>query len=872
MEASRKRALLTKIDKRTMNKAMTDAAAMCIERTHYEVSVEHVFLKLLDNPRSDVAKIFSTCELDAVQVTAALEKRLAQLTTGNRSNPTISDLLMEALEKAYTLGSMHFGALSIRSGHLLLALLEDARWGLVNEMPVLAQLDTDALLKDFAVITEGSDEAPKFQRKPGDNRESPGEDAPVPEVLDAFTEDLTAKARSGAIDPVFGRDEEIYQAVDILTRRRKNNPILVGEPGVGKSAIVEGLADLVAAGKVPDVLRNVQIRTLDLGLLKAGASMKGEFEERLRAVIEAVQGSPVPIILFIDEAHTLIGAGGAAGSGDAANLLKPALARGELRTIAATTWSEYKKYIEKDPALERRFQVVKIDEPDAQRATLMLRGIKHKYEEHHGVVILDTAVQAAAVLADRYITGRQLPDKAIDLLDTACARVKLSIESPPFEIVQIQARKDALTREIEARRQEEALSGETSEERVEAEQALNDCERELAALATRFEKERAQVKTILDLDQQIADCPADETRENLHTLRRDAQAKFGELAGESPLLTYRVTADTVSRVVSQWTGIPVGKMGDVELDQILELEQHLKKRVLGQDHVADRIAAAIRASKAAVNNPETPIGVFLAVGPSGTGKTEMALTLADFLFGGERFITQINMSEYQEKHTVSRLIGSPPGYVGYGEGGVLSEAVRQRPYSVVLLDEVEKGHPDVMNLFYQVFDKGFMADGEGRLIDFKNTVLIMTSNIGSRTIEDMCAAEEKPSTEDLLEAIREPLNEHFKPALLARMTVLPYFPISEAVMKRITALKLHKIVSRLKNNHRIDMRIKPDVLQHISDRCRLVEAGARNIDKILNGQLLPLIADHLLRQLRDEEHFKTLTVDIVDDRFELAFE
>lgn len=864
MDPKNTKALLQKLNP-VMARAMEAAAGACIQRTHYEISAEHVLLKLIDNRRGDLAAIFESMGISEDAIRSALENALERLNQGNQARPKISPLLLEALQNAWQFGSLELGATKLRSGHFLVALLRDTSWLGTQTVPAISQIDDTQLVANFEAYTSHSEEVERIKR-PRRAAEDGGGPAPI---LDEFTQDLVAEAAAGNIDPVVGRDHEIFQVIDILTRRRKNNPILVGEPGVGKSAIVEGMAKMVHEGKVPPMLTGVQIRALDLGQLKAGASMKGEFEERLKSVITAVTESPVPIILFIDEAHTLIGAGGQAGSGDAANLLKPALARGQLRTIAATTWSEYKKYIEKDPALERRFQLVKVNEPDATKAAMMLRGLRDKYQEHHKVDILDSAIVAASELSARYITGRQLPDKAIDLLDTACARVKLSLESPPYELTAMENRHVTLNIERESKVEEASLTGKAAE-LTDIDQAITENQTQLDTLKAKWEGEKALVEKIVALDSRLRSADPEQKgaiEQELHGLQEEYQS----VAGENPLVSYRVTADVIGDIVGQWTGIPVGRMVKNELSNILNLEDHLKKRVLGQDHVAERISKAVKASKARINNPDSPIGVFLAVGPSGTGKTEMALSIADRLFGGERFLIQINMSEYQEKHTVSRLIGSPPGYVGYGEGGVLSEAVRQRPYAVVLLDEVEKGHPDVMNLFYQVFDKGYLADGEGRHIDFRNTIIIMTSNLGSAVIEEMCEPEEKPNFEDLLEAIRPTLNQFFKPALLARMSVLPYFPISETIMKRIAALKLHKVVKRLDSEHRITTQITPAVLQMITDRCRLVEAGARQIDHILNAELLPTIAHDLLNQLKDGNETSELVIDAAENRFEITF-
>lgn len=882
MDAQNIKALIGRMNP-TMAKAFEAAAGTCIQRTHFEISLEHCLLKLLDNPRSDVMQVFAYFKLDVDDVRADVETGLGQLKEGNFSKPKFSPLLLDSLSTAWNFGSLERGESKIRSGHLMVALLRDPLWLTNSNIAVLQNLEESALVAQFDAATEGSEEALVMARKP--------KEAAVGGILDEFTVNLVAEARDGNIDPVVGRDEEIHQVIDILSRRRKNNPILVGEAGVGKSAIVEGLALQIVSGKVPPMLGNVEIRTLDLGMLKAGASMKGEFEDRLKNVIDAVQAAPIPVILFIDEAHTLIGAGGAAGSGDAANLLKPALARGRLRTLAATTWSEYKKYIEKDPALERRFQVVKIDEPSVTKATMMLRGLKPKYQEHHRVKILDSALESASVLSSKYLTERQLPDKAIDLLDTACGRVRLSLDSEPFPVTRLENRIWALEREIEGKTAEEKLTRLPIKTLQELIKEKSEAEAELAALMERWKNEKDLVEKIVALEKDLdasetaqsdaapeGEAPSEEQPEakpkpspEREKELADLQDQWADMTGDNPLVEYRVSSNTVSQIVSQWTGIPVGKMVKDELENVLNIEARLKMRVLGQDHAAKRIARAVKASKARVNNPEAPIGVFLAVGPSGTGKTEMALTLADALFGGERFTVQLNMSEYQEKHTVSRMIGSPPGYVGYGEGGVLSEAVRKRPYSVVLLDEVEKGHADVMNLFYQVFDKGHLADGEGRQIDFKNTIVMMTSNLGSDIIEDMCAEDPWPEAENLLEAIRPVLNKYFKPALLARMTVLPYFPISESVMKKIVVLKLQKVVKRIKANHDMTTKIDPAVIQMIADRCRLVEAGARNIDHILNAELLPLIANEILKQLMSDKMSETLTINAEGQQFILEF-
>jgi type VI secretion system protein VasG len=673
--------------------------------------------------------------------------------------------------------------------------------------------------------------------------------------------------------------------IDILARRRKNNPIAVGEAGVGKTAVVEGLALKIVEGDVPEILRNCEIYGLDLGLLQAGASVKGEFENRLKSVIEEVKASPKPIILFIDEAHTLIGAGGAAGGGDAANLLKPALARGELRTVAATTWSEYKKYFEKDPALARRFQLVKLEEPSPEDAVTIIRGLRDKYEQAHGVYVRDDAVEAAAQMSARYISGRQLPDKAVDVLDTAAARVKISVSSKPDFIDDRERKVKTLDRALTAlRRDIEAETLDDDGRASELEEQINDIEQELVTLNARWQEERDAVSQVLELRKQLAlakesesdpdanasqeddDEPADngEVAEfDLDALKAEldqAMEKLAEVQGKEPLVYYEVSPEVVAQVISDWTGIPLGKMVKDEAQTVLNFKDDLNKRIKGQSHAVLAVDEGIRAAKAGMNNPNAPIGVFLFVGPSGVGKTEMGLSVADLLFGGERFIVTVNMSEFQEKHTVSRLIGSPPGYVGFGEGGMLTEAVRQRPYSVVLLDEVEKADLEVMNLFYQVFDKGSLTDGEGREIDFKNTIVMLTSNLASDIITQMCGNGEMPTLEVINQAIRPVLSNHFKPALLARMQIVPFFPINGDAMKDIVKIKLDHLADRLMQTHKMTFDYAGEVVDQIAQRCTEVETGARNVDHIINRTLLPRISTELLGQMSLDVQPHTLTV------------
>jgi type VI secretion system protein VasG len=709
-------------------------------------------------------------------------------------------------------------------------------------------------------------------------------------ALARFTVNFTELARNGRLDAVFGRDREIRQMIDILGRRRKNNPICVGDPGVGKTAVVEGLALKIAAGDVPDFLKEVDLLSLDLGMLQAGAGVKGEFENRLKGIIDEVKGSPKPLMLFIDEAHMLVGGGGSAGGSDAANLLKPALARGELRTVAATTWSEYKKYFEKDPALARRFQLVKLDEPSPQDAAVILRGLRFAYEKSHGVYIRDDAVAAAAALSARYISGRQLPDKAVDVLDTACARVKLSLTTRPAELEDKERRIAVLQREHEALSRDRAVAGRVEHDRVGTIEAeIETTQGEADVLEAQWRAEAALVNEIVALRARLGahvsedggpvekdndaatEAPAD--RDALHADLIDKTDQLQALRGGSALVHYEVTPEAVGQVIADWTGIPAGNMVKDEAKAILTLAGELRKRIKGQDHAIQSLDEGMRAAKAGVNNPGQPMGVFLFVGTSGVGKTELATQLSDILFGGERFLISVNMSEFQEKHTVSKLVGAPAGYVGYGEGGVLTEAVRQRPYSVVLLDEVEKADPEVLNLFYQVFDKGTLSDGEGRVVDFKNTIIILTSNLATDVITELGTRAERPSIGTLTEAIRPTLSRHFKPALLARMQIVPFYPLMPDVLSDIVRLKLDKVGRRLAISQKLTFEYTDAAVQAITARCTEVETGARNIDHIVNRTLLPDIATEVLARIGAETQFKTLKVDVGDDsRFQYIFD
>jgi type VI secretion system protein VasG len=825
------------------------AAGLCVSRTHYEVTVEHLIAKLLEEPQSDLPLILRQFEIDPGRLRKAVDQSLEEFKAGNAAKPVFSPLLMEWFQESWLVGSVDLGENRIRSGALVLALLSrPTQFATGSYVDLLSTISRDALISQFWDITKGSVE------KPTDRVEMVEEDG-VPSdatALGRFCDNFTGKARAGEIDPVFGRDREIRQMVDILARRRKNNPIVVGEAGVGKTAVVEGLALRIVEGDVPELLQDVSILGLDMGLLQAGAGMKGEFENRLKSVINEIKASEKPIILFIDEAHTLIGAGGSAGMSDAANLLKPALARGELRTVAATTWSEYKKYFEKDAALARRFQLVKLDEPSEETAVLILRGLKSKYEEAHNVVVRDDAIEAAAALSSRYISGRQLPDKAVDLLDTAAARVKVLLTAKPDVIEDKERTMQALEREKKALERDQLHGLDVDVERQkEIETQLAELTAELDVIRERWQQEQEMARTVIDLRQSLyelksAEQPDPDAAAKIKEQIAEAAVKLEALQGDAPLVRIEVDPDVVSKVVSDWTGIPLGNVMKDEALNIIKLEENLKKRIKGQDEALGAITQVIKSSKAGIKDPNQPIGVFLLVGPSGVGKTETGLAIADLLFGGENFMVTINMSEFQEKHTVSRLVGSPPGYVGYGEGGVLTEAVRQRPYSVVLIDEVEKGHLDVMNLFYQVFDKGMLADGEGRVIDFKNTAIFLGSNLATDVITELCGGDEMPSMETVSAAIRPILSNHFKPALLARMNLVPYFTLPPEILKDIVSLKMNKLVQRLEETHRMKLVYSDKVVEQIAARCTEVETGARNIDYIMNGSIMPRLSQEIL--------------------------
>jgi type VI secretion system protein VasG len=845
--------------------ALEAAAGLCLTRTNYDVDIEHLFLKLLELPDSDISAILRRYEVDSSRLTRDLMRALDRLKTGNARTPALSPHIPRLIQNGWLMASVDYGSPRVRSGHLMTALLNDddlAR--LVRDISSeFTAISPETLKRDLLTITASSAEDKAISgpsSAPTATIGQPGTGAGT-KALDQFTIDLTARARAGHIDPVLGREFEIRQVIDILTRRRQNNPILTGEAGVGKTAVAEGFALRIVSGDVPEPLKNVAVRTLDLGLLQAGAGIKGEFENRLKSVIEEVKGSPQPIVLFIDEAHTMIGAGGQAGGSDAANLLKPALARGELRTIAATTWAEYKKYVEKDAALARRFQVVKVEEPSESQGIVMMRGLTETLEHHHQVRVLDEAVEAAVRLSHRYITGRQLPDKAVSVLDTACARVAIGQAATPPPIEDAQRRIGQMRVEIEALEREEATGADHHKRLAELAATRTAEEQRLAQLTEQWEKERKIIDQIRELRTQLEAEAARNSGNGIrpalshHPLRKELSKLNNQLdvvQNHEPLMHSCVTAQTVAEVISGWTGIPVGKMEADEIKAVLSLKEKLEERVVGQPRALEAIAQRIRTSRANLTDPRRPIGVFLLVGPSGVGKTETALTLADAMYGGERNVITINMSEFQEAHTVSTLKGSPPGYVGYGEGGVLTEAVRRKPYSVVLLDEVEKAHPDVMELFYQVFDKGMLEDGEGREIDFKNTVILLTSNTGSDVIMKLSAdPETRPEPEGIVEALRPELLKVFKPALLGRMVVVPYYPITDDVMRAIIKLQLSRIGQRIAANYGAVFTYDETVVDEIANRCKEVESGARNVDHILTRTLLPEMSGQFLARMAE---------------------
>jgi len=887
----------------TCRQAAERAASLCMARGNYEVDLEHLFLALLEQPDSDFALIAKRSGISSTALERDLSEEIGRFRNGNSRTPVFSPHLPSLFEHAWLIASLDSETSRIRSGHLLLALLTEPALSQLayRGSKLFARFKREELKHDFSRLTEGSREAGQAVRfndarasgvDQGDDAEAavpPSPGLSKTPALDQFTTNLTQRAREGHIDPVIGRDSEIRQLVDILMRRRQNNPILTGEAGVGKTAVVEGLALRIASNDVPEVLQGVELHVLDMGLLQAGASVKGEFENRLKNVIDEVKKSPHPIILFIDEAHTMIGAGGQAGQNDAANLLKPALARGELRTVAATTWAEYKKYFEKDAALARRFQVVKVDEPSETLAAAMLRGIVPLMEKHFGIRVMDEAITEAVRLSHRYISGRQLPDKAVGVLDTACAKVALGQSATPAIIEDTQKHLDRLEAEVAALEREasagaahQARLTELHEQRAQAQSVLQENQarlvretelaRRIQALRGGLENGRSQAANTGPSQAAETPAPAKAGKKSAkptaaiapeHAELQTLLAELRDLQGEAPMVPLQVDGTVVAEIVSAWTGIPLGRMVKDEIRTVRNLRPLLGERVIGQDHALEAVAQRVRTASAKLEDPNKPRGVFMFVGPSGVGKTETALALADILYGGERKLVTINMSEYQEAHSVSGLKGSPPGYVGYGEGGVLTEAVRRQPYSVVLLDEVEKAHPDVLEMFFQVFDKGMMDDAEGREIDFRNCLIILTSNVGSPQIMQSCLnkpAEEIPEADALADALRPILMKSFKPAFLGRLKVVPYYPISDDVLAQIIELKLGRIRDRVQANHKAVFSWDRSLGEAVLARCTEVDSGARSVDHILNGTLLPEIAETVLARMAEGGKIKSIKV------------
>ena len=869
--------------------ALEGAAGLCLSRTHYNVEIEHWLLKLLELPSSDISAVLSKFEVDTGKLTRDLNKELDRVKSGNTRAPALSPTVVDVAKNAWLLASVDYGQAVATSAHLLTAIMLDD--GLRRAAEAVSsefkKINPESLREVTRAIVGTTDESKRSSatNDAAGNSSMPGGAPSKTPALDKFTVNLTEDAKQGKIDPILGRDEEIRQIIDILIRRRQNNPILTGEAGVGKTAVVEGFALRIASGDVPDPLKDVCVRSLDLGLLQAGASVKGEFENRLKSVIAEVKASPQPIIMFIDEAHTLIGAGGKEGQGDAANLLKPALARGELRTIAATTWAEYKKYFERDPALTRRFQVVKIEEPDEEKAINMMRAISSMLQNHHGVRIMDEAIIDSVKLSSRYITSRQLPDKSVSLLDTACARVALSQSATPAAVEDTRRGIAQCKTNISLLERENASLGTNGERIEELKEKLSNLESLLITQEAQWQKEKDKVTKIHELQKQIdqdfqarplseaarkqkglpaplSDSDKEKIKSSLHKL----MSELNVLQGESPMIQVNVNSQAIAEVVANWTGIPVGKMLSDEIQSILKLKESLEQRVIGQPHALHAIAESIRTSRAGLTDPRKPIGVFFMVGPSGVGKTETALALADMLYGGEQNITTINMSEFKEEHKVSMLLGSPPGYVGYGEGGVLTEAVRRKPHSVLLLDEMEKAHPGVQDIFYNLFDKGTIKDGEGRDIDFRNSIIIMTSNAGEEHIRAMCeASEELPSPEVLLDNFRPQLLNYFKPAFLGRTMVVPYYPLSDDNLLKICQLNMKRIEKRVREHYNSKFTYDDEVLVHIVARCQEVDTGARNIENILTRTLLPALASECLSKMASADNISSIHVGVTQE-------
>lgn len=863
------RTLLEKLNSYCQKKIQS-AVGACVNNGNYELTWEHLLGAFLEDTDSDIALILRASGVNVDRLRKAITLELETLPKGNGSKPAFSPSLLDLMEKSWSLATLRYNCESVRSGILFAASLETVRRSISDYAAQLRHIDEENLKNDLMSITATSSENQTDQSAPGGESDT--------SELEKFCKNLTEEAREGKIDPILGRDSEIFQVIDILSRRRKNNPILVGEAGVGKTAVIEGLAQQIAAGDVPQSLKGVEVWELDMGLLQAGASVKGEFEKRLKSIIDTAKKSGGKIILFIDEAHTLIGAGGAAGMGDAANLLKPALARGELRTCAATTWLEYRKYFEKDPALTRRFQPVKVDEPDEEKCFAMIRGIAESYEAHHGVHITEEGIRAAVSLSKRFISGRQLPDKAVDVLDTASTRVKMSRTTTPPSIEHLKKTLADADRALKTLNKDKAAGIPVEEKDIEKYEEIRiGCERKIEELTQRWEEQKTLVESILSVQEKILELRESQEMSALSEAEKrldELNEELSKMAGETPMVHPHVSGEICAQVIADWTGIPVGSMVKDEAKMLLELEEKLSQRVKGQDAAISEIASAIRSAKTGMTNPDAPLGVFLCTGPSGVGKTELAMALADLLFGGEKFSTVINMSEYQEKHTVSQLKGSPPGYVGYGEGGVLTEAVRQKPYSILILDEVEKAHRDVLNMFYQVFDKGSMRDGEGRDINFRNTVIMMTSNLGSEMIAQACE-QGISDLHSITDIIRPELTEHFQPALLARCKVIPFLSLSRDVLESVVRLKLEKVGRRLAQTHGITFNYSDTIVAAIAENCSTPQSGARSIDTILNSALLPAISTQLLSVvgIGQDEKIKSVTVNMENEgTFSISFD
>ncbi|WP_244493132.1 type VI secretion system ATPase TssH [Aureimonas sp. AU20] len=848
------------------------AVGLTLSRTHYNVEIEHWLTKLVEPADTDAAAILRHFGVDLARLQADLTRVLDRFKTGNSRAPSLAPNVVRLMREAWLLASLESGEASVRGGHLLAALMDDDTLSAVarDASRELAKIKGEDLKATLATITASSSEAPQGSVATGETPRPRAPTGAASAALDQYTVNLTARARDGQIDPVLGRDAETRQIIDILTRRRQNNPILTGEAGVGKTAVVEGFALKIAAGDVPDSLKDVELLSLDLGLLQAGAGMKGEFENRLKNVIEGVKASPKPIIMFIDEAHTLIGAGGAAGQNDAANLLKPALARGEMRTIAATTWAEYKKYFERDPALTRRFQVVKVEEPGDEAAIAMMRGLVPTLERHHGVRILSEAVEDAVRLSRRYIPSRQLPDKAVSLLDTAAGRVAVASNSTPAAIEDARRQIQMLDTDLAVLGRETRIGADHAARMAELEERRATTQERLGELEGQFEREKAIVDQMRALHETLGGAADGEAGTSDPDALRAELRQLGDeltaLQGEHPLMRVTVDSQAIAEVIANWTGIPVGRMISNEIKTVLNLKPKLEERVIGQPQALEAIAETIRTSRAKLSDPRKPIGVFLMVGTSGVGKTETALAVAELLYGGEQNLTVINMSEFKEEHKVSMLVGSPPGYVGYGEGGVLTEAVRRRPYSVILLDEVEKAHPGVQDVFYQVFDKGMLRDGEGRDIDFKNTVIILTSNAGTDLIHRLCAnPATRPSPEELADALRPELLKSFKPAFLGRCSVIPYFPLADDVIRQIVELQLKRIAKRFAETYKARLVWDDGLVAAIAARCTEVESGARNIEYILSRSLLPQLSAQVLAWIADNREVPDVRIALDSD-------